>query len=60
MTIDLPTGTIQFGDSAFPASLHSSAREALIRGRWDALGELLEARGLVAERVANLAYMAAR
>jgi 3-isopropylmalate/(R)-2-methylmalate dehydratase small subunit len=59
MTIDLSSGTIQFGDSTFPASLRSSAREALIRGRWDALGELLEARELVAERVANLAYMEA-
>jgi 3-isopropylmalate/(R)-2-methylmalate dehydratase small subunit len=59
MTIDLPTGTIQFGDSAFPASLYSSAREALIRGRWDALGELLEARDLVAGQVASLPYMAA-
>lgn len=59
MTIDLATETIQFGDSVFPASLRSSAREALIRGRWDALGELLEGQESVAERVANLAYMAA-
>ena len=56
MTIDLATGSIQFGDATFPASVRPSAREALINGRWDALGELLEGRKLVEERAAQLPY----
>lgn len=60
VTIDLAAETIQCGREVFPASMRSSAREALIRGRWDPIGELLEVRNLVEERVAHLPYMAPR
>jgi 3-isopropylmalate/(R)-2-methylmalate dehydratase small subunit len=56
MTIDLAAGSIQFGDASFPTSVRPSAREALINGRWDALGELLEGRKSVEERMAQLPY----
>lgn len=60
MTIDLTAETIQYGREIFPASMRSSAREALIRGRWDPIAELLEARDRVEERAAQLPYMAPR
>jgi 3-isopropylmalate/(R)-2-methylmalate dehydratase small subunit len=58
MTIDLSKETIRLGQEEFPASIVPSAREALVNGRWDPIGELLEARASVEERVAQLSYMA--
>jgi 3-isopropylmalate/(R)-2-methylmalate dehydratase small subunit len=60
MTIDLTTEMIRFGGDDFPASIRPSARDALINGRWDPIGELLEAGALVKERMAQLPYVAAR
>jgi 3-isopropylmalate/(R)-2-methylmalate dehydratase small subunit len=59
MTIDLTRETIRLGGEEFAAFLLPSARDALINGHWDPIGELLEARELVEERVAQLPYMAA-
>jgi 3-isopropylmalate/(R)-2-methylmalate dehydratase small subunit len=58
MTIDLTKETIRLRREEFPASILPSARDALINGHWDPIGELLEARGSVEERVAQLSYMA--
>jgi 3-isopropylmalate/(R)-2-methylmalate dehydratase small subunit len=58
MTIDLTKETIRLGGDEFPASVLPSARDALINGRWDPIAELLEARALVEERVAQLSYLA--
>jgi 3-isopropylmalate/(R)-2-methylmalate dehydratase small subunit len=60
MIIDLTAEVIRFGDSEFPASIRPSARDALINGRWDPIGELLEASALVKERMAQLPYVQAR
>ncbi len=57
MSIDLVAEKIRFGDDCFPASIRSSARDALINGRWDPIGELLEGSALVTERIAELPYM---
>jgi 3-isopropylmalate/(R)-2-methylmalate dehydratase small subunit len=56
MSIDLAAEKIRFGDNDFPASVRPSARDALINGRWDPIGELLEASALVTERIAQLPY----
>jgi 3-isopropylmalate/(R)-2-methylmalate dehydratase small subunit len=58
MTIDLAKQTIRLEGEDFPASVVPSARDALINGHWDPIGELLEARTSVEERVAQLSYMA--
>jgi 3-isopropylmalate/(R)-2-methylmalate dehydratase small subunit len=60
MTIDLAKGTISLGSDEFPASTLSSARDALINGHWDPIGELLESRTLVEERMGRLPYLAAK
>jgi 3-isopropylmalate/(R)-2-methylmalate dehydratase small subunit len=39
--------------------VRDSAREALINGRWDAIGELLEGIGDVKKVAARLPYVAA-
>jgi 3-isopropylmalate/(R)-2-methylmalate dehydratase small subunit len=60
MTIDLTKETIRLGRDEFPGSILSTARDALINGRWDPIAELLEARASVEERVAQMSYMAPR
>ena len=56
MTVDLSSEMVRFGGDDFPASIRPSARDALINGRWDPIGELLEAGALVKERMAQLPY----
>jgi 3-isopropylmalate/(R)-2-methylmalate dehydratase small subunit len=58
MTINLTKETIRLGRDEFPGSILSTARDALINGRWDPIAELLEAHASVAERVAQMSYMA--
>jgi len=57
MAIDLVQQTLTLGDEVFTVSVRSSARDALINGRWDAIGELLDAHELVASRASALPYM---
>lgn len=56
MTIDLVAEEIRFGGDNFSASIRPSARDALINGRWDPIGELMEASALVTERIVQLPY----
>jgi 3-isopropylmalate/(R)-2-methylmalate dehydratase small subunit len=58
MIIDLTRETITLGVDQFPISIPQSARDALINGHWDPIGELLESGASVEERVAQLSYMA--
>jgi 3-isopropylmalate/(R)-2-methylmalate dehydratase small subunit len=57
VVIDLIGETIRTNAATFPIRVNPSARDALIHGRWDAIGELLEASGLVSQRVGELPYM---
>jgi 3-isopropylmalate/(R)-2-methylmalate dehydratase small subunit len=57
MVIDLVHETLLLRGEVFTASLRSSARDALISGRWDAIGELLDDQELVATRASELPYM---
>jgi 3-isopropylmalate/(R)-2-methylmalate dehydratase small subunit len=59
LKIDLSLQTATFGDVVYPISLRASARDALINGRWDAIGELLDGAGLVAQKAAALPYFSA-
>jgi 3-isopropylmalate/(R)-2-methylmalate dehydratase small subunit len=56
LTIDLARQTATLRDFVIPISLPPSARDALLNGRWDAIGELLEAHDLVAQKAASLPY----
>jgi 3-isopropylmalate/(R)-2-methylmalate dehydratase small subunit len=59
MSIDLVLQTATFEGEIFPVSLSASARDALINGRWDAIGELLEAGDQVARKASALPYFQA-
>jgi 3-isopropylmalate/(R)-2-methylmalate dehydratase small subunit len=59
ITIDVRQGTIRFGGHTIAATLRDSARDALINGRWDAIGELLEGVEVVKKVAAGLPYLAA-
>ncbi len=59
VTLDLVNQEIRFGQQRIAATLRESARDALVHGRWDAIGELLDGRPAVAERAKTLPYLAA-
>lgn len=59
VTLDLVKQEIRFGAQSIKATLRESARDALINGRWDAIGELLDGRTAVTERAKSLPYLAA-
>src|ERR1041384_1045298 len=42
IVVDVAKQEIRFGDQAVKATFRASARDALVNGRWDAIGELLD------------------
>jgi len=59
LTVDVAAETIGFGGHSIPATIRSEAREALVSGRWDPIGELVEGLPEVEALSAKLPYMAA-
>lgn len=58
VTVDLVAQEIRFGGQAVKLTMRDSARDALVHGRWDAIGELLEGREAVATTASRLPYLA--
>jgi 3-isopropylmalate/(R)-2-methylmalate dehydratase small subunit len=56
IVIDIDALTLTVGEEVYKIALRESARDALIHGRWDAIGELLEAEALVAQKASTLPY----
>ena len=54
--IDLEGKTMHYGDEAYAVELPEGARQALISGRWDSTGELLDARQAIAKTAEQLPY----
>jgi 3-isopropylmalate/(R)-2-methylmalate dehydratase small subunit len=50
---------VRFGNDRIPVTQRDSARDALINGRWDAIGELIEGIPAVKATGAKLPYLAA-
>jgi 3-isopropylmalate/(R)-2-methylmalate dehydratase small subunit len=59
VTIDLDKMEVRFGSSSVPIAQRESARDALVNGRWDAIGELLDGVPSVKETAKKLPYLAA-
>ena len=59
VVVDVAKQQIRFGDESVPATIRDTARDALVNGRWDAIGELLEGLPSVKSTAAKLPYMAA-
>jgi 3-isopropylmalate/(R)-2-methylmalate dehydratase small subunit len=58
LTIDVARGEVRFAGQVVKAAIRDSAREALVHGRWDAIGELLEGVPAAKKIAAGLPYMA--
>jgi 3-isopropylmalate/(R)-2-methylmalate dehydratase small subunit len=59
VAIDLEAKRVSFAGQSASVSLRESARDALINGRWDPIGELLDGAGDAAKVASRLPYMAA-
>lgn len=56
--IDVSALTVTFGGNSFKVGLPKSAHEALTTGHWDAIGELLEGKDAVSEKMKALGWAA--
>jgi 3-isopropylmalate/(R)-2-methylmalate dehydratase small subunit len=59
VVIDLVNMRISFAGQSVPATLRESARDALVNGRWDPIGELIEGAPDAARVAGGLRYMSA-
>jgi len=59
VVIDVAGQQVRFGGQTVKASFRESARDALINGRWDAIGELLDGREAVKATAVKLPYLVA-
>ncbi|GAB1489530.1 3-isopropylmalate dehydratase small subunit [Opitutaceae bacterium] len=59
VVIDLVKLEARFGDQSVKIAQRESARDALVNGRWDAIGELLEGIPSVKTTASTLPYLAA-
>jgi len=59
VTIDLESSTVSFAGQTASFEMKGGAREALIKGEWDALGQLLDGKDQVAALAGKLDYMSA-
>jgi 3-isopropylmalate/(R)-2-methylmalate dehydratase small subunit len=59
VVIDLVNQKIVFAGKSVAGSIRESARDALVNGRWDPIGELIEGAGAAAQVAARLPYMTA-
>ena len=58
VTVDVAARSVSVGGRAYPAAMRDSARDALLNGRWDPIGELLEGLPAAGAQAAKLPYMA--
>jgi 3-isopropylmalate/(R)-2-methylmalate dehydratase small subunit len=59
VVIDLVNQKVLFAGKSIEGSIRESARDALVNGRWDPIGELIEGAGTAAQVAGQLPYMAA-
>ena len=58
LTLDVAAQELKVGARRFPAAIRDSARDALVNGRWDPIGELLEGLPGVQRVAGALPYLA--
>jgi 3-isopropylmalate/(R)-2-methylmalate dehydratase small subunit len=59
LVVDVAAQEIRFGGEKVKAVIREAARDALVNGRWDPIGELVEGRAAVTAAAARLPYLAA-
>ena len=57
--IDVAGQLISFGDETVGVAIRESARDALVNGRWDPIGELIDGAADAAKVASGLRYMSA-
>jgi 3-isopropylmalate/(R)-2-methylmalate dehydratase small subunit len=58
VTVDLAAQQVRAGTALFACTMPAGAREALVSGQWDFLGQLLDNTPAIRQRAAQLPYMA--
>jgi 3-isopropylmalate/(R)-2-methylmalate dehydratase small subunit len=58
ITVDIAAQELRFGGRRIRAAVRESARDALVNGRWDPIGELIEGVPQARALAGSLAYMA--
>jgi 3-isopropylmalate/(R)-2-methylmalate dehydratase small subunit len=59
VVVDVARQEIRFAGQVVKAQVRDTARDALVNGRWDAIGELLDGKEAVLKTAATLPYLAA-
>ena len=59
VTIDVTKQEVRFGGQTVNGAIRDSARDALVNGRWDAIGELIDGLPAAKTTAAKLPYLAA-
>jgi 3-isopropylmalate/(R)-2-methylmalate dehydratase small subunit len=59
VTVDVAALEVRFGTEKIAITQRPSARDALVNGRWDAIGELIDGLPAVKTTAAKLPYLAA-
>ena len=59
IVVDVEKQEIRFGDHAVKAGVRAAARDALVNGRWDPIGELLDGMPAMQATAAKLPYLVA-
>lgn len=57
VSVDLEAKTVTFGDTVFSMDMPDGAREALINGKWDTIGELASQDAQIDKVASTLAYV---
>jgi len=57
VVVDLVALELRFGSQKVKITQRESARDALVNGRWDSIGELLEGQDAVKAKAAKLVYL---
>lgn len=57
ITVDVAAREVRFADQKLPVTVIDSAREALLAGKWDPIGDLLEGADDVSRTASALPYM---
>lgn len=58
VTVDVAAEKVTYGDKSISITTVKSAREALISGQWDAIGELLDGKDAVADKMKAFGWAA--
>jgi 3-isopropylmalate/(R)-2-methylmalate dehydratase small subunit len=60
VTVDVEKQTVSAGAKSWQAGIAASARDGLIKGKWDPIADLLEGADSVAKTAGGLAYVAGK